>query len=54
MKWVKRILVVLVIGFVLFYLVKQPEGAADVVRSAAEGVAHVITSIITFFDALSG
>lgn len=26
MKWIKRLLTVLVIGFVLFYLVNQPEG----------------------------
>ena len=31
-KWIKRILGLLVIGFVLFYLVNQPEGAADAVR----------------------
>ena len=32
MKWIKRMLLVLVVGFVLFYLVNQPQGAADAVR----------------------
>ena len=44
MKWIKRMLLVLVVGFVLFYLVNQPQGAADAVRGAAAagmtGVLH--------------
>ena len=33
MTWVKRILLVLVVGFFLFYLIQQPEGAAAAVRT---------------------
>jgi hypothetical protein len=54
MKWIKRILGVLVIGFVLFYLVNQPQGAADAVRGAAAAVGTAISSLITFFNALAG
>jgi hypothetical protein len=53
-KWIKRMLVVLVVGFVLFYLVNQPEGAADAVRGAAAAVGNAVNSIITFFNALAG
>jgi hypothetical protein len=53
-KWIKRMLAVLVIGFVLFYLVNQPEGAAAAVRGAAAAVGNAINSLITFFNALAG
>ena len=33
MTWVKRILLVLVVGFLLFYLIQQPESAAAAVRT---------------------
>ena len=54
MKWIKRLVTVLVIGFVLFYLVNQPEGAAAAVRGAASAVGNAVNSIITFFNALAG
>lgn len=54
MKWIKRMLVVLVVGFVLFYLINQPEGAAAAVRGAAGAVGAAINSLITFFNALAG
>ncbi|HEY5786734.1 MAG TPA: hypothetical protein VIT65_18360 [Microlunatus sp.] len=54
MKWVKRMLLVLVVGFVMFYLVNQPQGAADAVRGAAAAVGTAVSSLITFFNALAG
>ncbi len=54
MKWVKRILLVLVVGFCLFYLVRQPEQAAVSVRTVFEALAGAFQSIITFFTALAG
>ncbi|GAA3715055.1 hypothetical protein GCM10022204_37960 [Microlunatus aurantiacus] len=54
MKWIKRMLLLLVVGFVLFYLVNQPQGAADAVRGAAAAVGTAISSLITFFNALAG
>ena len=54
MKWIKRMLLVLVVGFVLFYLVNQPQGAADAVRGAAAAVGTAVSSLITFFNALAG
>lgn len=54
MKWIKKVLLVLVIGFCLFYLVKQPEGAAAAVRTVFEALAQAFSSIITFFTSLAG
>ncbi len=54
MKFVKRVLLVLVVGFCLFYLVQQPEGAAGAVRTVFGAVARAFASIITFFTSLAG
>ena len=53
MKWVKRFIVFLVVGFALFYLVAYPEAAADAVRAVAAGLAVVFRSILIFFQALA-
>ena len=53
MKWVKRFIVFLVVGFALFYLVAYPEAAADAVRAVAAGLAVVFRSVLIFFQALA-
>lgn len=52
-RWVKRLLFVLVVGFCLFYLINQPEGAAASVRTVFDAVARAVGSIITFFTSLA-
>jgi small-conductance mechanosensitive channel len=52
-KFFKRLLFVLVIGFCLFYVVNQPEGAAAAVRTAFLAVGRAFGSIITFFTSLA-
>lgn len=54
MRLVKRILLVLVVGFLLFYLIQQPEGAAAAVRTVFGALARAFGSIITFFTSLAG
>ena len=54
MTWVKRFIVFLVVGFFLFYLVTQPEAAANAVRAVIGGIALVFRSILIFFQALTG
>lgn len=49
MSWVKKIVVVLVVAFALFYLFTRPEDAAAAVRSFF----GAFTSIGTFFEELS-
>jgi hypothetical protein len=52
-KFVKRLVSVLVVGFCLFYVVNQPEGAAAAVRTAFLAVGDAFGSIITFFTSLA-
>lgn len=47
-KWVRRILVVLVVGFLLFFLFTRPESAADIVK----GVVGAFDSVFRFFAQL--
>ena len=54
MKWVKRILLALVVVFALFYLVTRPTDAANAVRAAVGAVWSAITAIGTFFTSLAG
>jgi hypothetical protein len=53
MKWVKRIIVFLVVGFALFYLISNPQGAADAVRAIFGALARVFQAIIVFFRSLA-
>jgi hypothetical protein len=52
MKWVKRFVIFLVVGFALFYLIANPEGAANAVRAVINALAVVLRSIIIFFQSL--
>jgi hypothetical protein len=53
MVWLKRIIVFLVLAFFLFYLIAQPEAAANAVRAIFEALARVFRSLITFFQSLA-
>ncbi|WP_353808509.1 hypothetical protein [Agromyces sp. SYSU T00194] len=52
MKWVKRIVVTLVVVFALFYLVSRPEDAAAAVQGAFDAVWGAVESVGTFFTSL--
>jgi hypothetical protein len=54
MKWVKRILLVLLVGFALFYLIQQPEAAAAAVQNIFAAVGRAFNSILIFFSSLAG
>jgi nucleoside recognition membrane protein YjiH len=54
MTWVKRIIIFLLVGFFLFYLVSEPEAAANAVRGVFHGLALVFRSILIFFQTLAG
>ncbi|HEX8487146.1 MAG TPA: hypothetical protein VF642_01270 [Propionibacteriaceae bacterium] len=54
MKWVRKILVLLVVTFAVFYLVTRPEDAAAAVRGAFDALAKAFSSIIVFFTSLTG
>ena len=54
MTWVKRIIVFLVVAFALFYLIAQPQQAAEAVRAIFGALGRVFRSLITFFQSLAG
>jgi hypothetical protein len=41
------------VAFVAFYVIKQPDGAAQSVESAASGIASAAGSLATFVNALA-
>ena len=53
MKWTKKVIFVLVVGFCLFYLVQQPEGAAQAVRTVFCALSRAFQAVITFFTSLA-
>jgi hypothetical protein len=53
MTWVKRFIIFLVVGFALFYLIANPEGAANAVRAVINALAVVLRSILIFFQSLA-
>jgi len=48
--WIKKILLILIVAFVLFYLFTRPEAAAEAVRTFF----GAFESIGTFFTTLAG
>jgi hypothetical protein len=48
----KKLLGVVVIAFALFYLLTQPQSAAELVRGAGGVVGDAFNSVITFISAL--
>ncbi|MGH3506342.1 MAG: hypothetical protein ACRDO2_03955 [Nocardioidaceae bacterium] len=48
----KKSVALLALAFAAFYLVTQPESAADAVKGAVDAVVEAIRAIGRFFDAL--
>lgn len=49
---IKRTLALLVVAFAVFYLLTQPEAAADAIRGAASAIGTGFDAVIRFFGAL--
>jgi hypothetical protein len=49
---VKRTLIILGIAFLVYFVLTEPEGLADVLGNIGEGIADFFESIITFFTEL--
>ena len=54
MRWVRKLVVVLVVTFAVFYLVTRPEDAAAAVRGLFGALSTAFRSIIVFFTSLAG
>ena len=48
----QKLLVGLVVAFALFYLLSQPQGAAEAVKGAGDAVGVAFNNVIEFFSAL--
>ena len=48
----KKGLTLLVVAFAAFYLLKQPEGAADAIQVAGEALRTAFEQVMRFFSAL--
>ena len=53
MKWIKPILLALVVVFALFYLVTRPEQAANAVQGAVDAVFTGAEAVGRFFTSLA-
>jgi hypothetical protein len=48
----KKVLVWLAVAFVVFYVIKQPEASADVVRNAGQFLGDAASSLASFIASL--
>ncbi|WP_165966698.1 hypothetical protein [Actinomadura sp. 7K507] len=49
----KKYMTWVAVAFVAFYVINQPDGAAQSVESAASGIASAAGSVATFVNALA-
>lgn len=50
----KKVIALLLVGFVVYYLLTTPQDAADAVSSGLDKLMDAFKQIGTFFDALAG
>jgi hypothetical protein len=48
----KKVIAWLVVAFVVFYVIKSPEGSADLVRSAGKALGSAASSLADFVGSL--
>lgn len=53
MKWVKRIVLALVVVFAFFYMITRPEDAAGAVQGAIDAVWGALQAVGRFFSSLA-
>ena len=51
--WAKRVLVALLVGFFIFYLISNPEGAASAVRTVFAALGVAFRAVVRFFTSLA-
>ena len=49
----KRGVIILVAAFAVFYLLSEPEGAADAIQTVIGGIADAFGQLLNFFAALA-
>ncbi|CAN5175332.1 MAG: hypothetical protein JWP10_368 [Nocardioidaceae bacterium] len=48
----KKVIALLVVGFVVYYVLTAPEGAADAVSNAFDAIIEAFKQIVKFFNEL--
>ena len=54
MTWTKRIILILIVGFFVFYLISQPESAASAVKTVFGAIGRAFRAVVKFFTSLAG
>ena len=54
MSWVRKVVLVLLVGFVVFYLIQRPESAARAVRTVFGAIGGAFRAVVVFFSSLAG
>jgi len=49
----KKVIALLVVGFVIYYLLNTPTSAADVVSDTFDGIMNAFDQVRIFFDELA-
>jgi hypothetical protein len=49
----KKLIAWLVVAFVVFYIIKQPQSSADIVKNIGETLGNAATSLSTFVRSLA-
>ena len=49
----KKVITLLLVGFVIYYLLTAPEGAADAVSEAFDAIMDAFKQVGVFFDELT-
>jgi hypothetical protein len=52
-KWIKNILLFLVVAFFLFFIIAQPEQAGEFFQNVFEGIAVVFESLMKMFTSMT-
>ena len=52
MKWVRKVVLLLVVLFAVFFLVSRPVDAAAAVRGAFDAVSKGFSSVLIFFQSI--
>ena len=50
---VKKIIWILIVGFLLYYLFTRPAGSADFIQDVVDGIVEGFNQIVNFFERLA-
>ncbi|WP_168203816.1 hypothetical protein [Humibacter ginsenosidimutans] len=54
MKIIRRVIIIVVVAFAVFYVIARPQDAANAVQVVVGAVIDAGTAVVNFFTALAG